>query len=79
MTKVRCNYWIPTLEKLTKSVVRKCYGCKRFNSLPYLRVKPSSLPNNRTKQAMSFQVIGTDFAVPIYYGTKQRKNQKHIS
>ena len=38
MTKVRCNYWIPTLEKLTKSVVRKCYGCKRFNSLPYLGV-----------------------------------------
>ena len=29
MTKVRSNYWIPT-----KSVMRKCYGCKRFNPLP---------------------------------------------
>ena len=29
MTKVRSNYWI-----LTKSVMRKCYGCKRFNPLP---------------------------------------------
>ena len=26
MTKVRFNYWITTLRKLTKSVVRKCYG-----------------------------------------------------
>ena len=32
MTNVRSNYWIPTLRKLAKSVVRKCYGCKRFNS-----------------------------------------------
>ena len=31
MTKVRSNYWIPTPRKLTKSVVRKCCGCKRFN------------------------------------------------
>ena len=39
MIKVRSNYWIPTVRKLTKSVVRKCYGCKRFNSLPYPGVK----------------------------------------
>ena len=54
MTKVRSNYWIPTLRKLTKSVVRKCYGCRRFNSLPYRGVKPGSLPNDRTEQPMPF-------------------------
>ena len=76
MTKVRSNYWIPAPRKLTKSVVRKCYGCKRFNSLPYPGVKPGPLPNDRTEQAMSFQVIGTDFAGPIYYRTKTKKESK---
>ena len=76
MTKVRSNYWIPAPRKLTKSVVRKCYGCKRFNSLPYPEVKPGPLPNDRTEQAMPFQVIGTDFAGPIYYRTKTKKESK---
>ena len=54
MTNVRCNYWIPTLKKLAKSVVRKCYGSKRFNSLPYPGVKTGPLPNDRTEQAIPF-------------------------
>ena len=79
MTKVRSNYWIHTLSNLTKSVVKKCYGCKRFNSLPYPGVKPGPLPNDRTEQAMPFQVIGTDFWVQFITLLKQRKNQKHTS
>ena len=57
-------------------MVRNCYGCKRFNSLPYPGVKPGPLPNDRTEQAMSFEIIGTDFAGPIYYRTKTKKEQK---
>ena len=79
MTKVRSNYWIPTLRKLTKSVVRKCYRCKRFNSLPYPGVKLGPLPNDRTEQAMPFQIIGTDLRVQFITVLKQRKNQKHTS
>ena len=59
--------------------MRKCYVCKIFNSLPYPGVKPGPLPNDGTEQAMPFQVIGTDFAGPIYYCTKTKKEQKaHI-
>ena len=76
MTKVRSNYWIPTLRKLTKSLVRTCYGCKRFNSLPYPAVKPGPLPNDRTEQAIPFQVIGKNFAGPIYYRSKTKKESK---
>ena len=53
-------------------MVRKCYGCKRFNSLPYL----GPLPNDRTEQVMPFQVIGTDFVSPIHYRAKTKKEQK---
>ena len=76
MTKVRSNYWMPTLMKLKKSVVRKCYGFKKFNSLSYPVVKVGLLPNDRTEQAMSFQIISTDFADPTYHHTKTKKESK---
>ena len=76
MTKVRSNYWMPTLMKLKKSVVRKCYGFKKFNSLSYPVVKAGLLPNDRTEQAMSFQIISTDFADPTYHHTKTKKESK---
>ena len=78
MTKVRSNFWIPLLRKLTKSVVRKCYDCKRFNLLPYAGVQRGPLPNDKTEQAMPFQVIGTDFAGPIYYRTKKKEKKSTI-
>ena len=57
-------------------MVSKCYGCKRFNSLPYPGVRLGPLPNDRTEQTMPFQVIGTYFASPIYYQTKTKKESK---
>ena len=30
MSKVRDDYWIPTLRSPVKKVIAKCYGCKRF-------------------------------------------------
>ena len=62
--------------KLTKSLVKKCYGCKRFNSLPYSAIKPGQLPNNTTEKAIPFQVIGTDFAGSIYYRNNTKKESK---
>ena len=67
---------MPTLRKLAKSVVRKCYGCKRFDSFPYPGVKLGPLPHNRTEQAIPFQVKGTDFAGPIQFRTKTKKESK---
>ena len=40
MTKVRETYWIPTLRQTTKSLLRKCHTCKKFNAKPYTAVKP---------------------------------------
>ena len=76
MTNVRSNYSITKIRKLAKSVVRKYYGCNRFNSLPYSGVKQGLLPNDKTEQAMPFQVIDTDFAGPIYYRTQTKKESK---
>ena len=35
MACVREKYWIPRLRQLSKKVLRKCFGCKRFQAIPF--------------------------------------------
>ena len=74
MAAVRSLFWIPVLRKLTKSVIRNCYGCKRFRATHYPNPKPGNLPKDRTKQALPFETIATDYA-----GLKVKSILKHIS
>ena len=70
MTNVRSTFLIPSLRQLTKSIIHNCYGCKQHYAVPYPQPKPGPLPKDRSEAAMPFQVIGTDYAGPIYYSTK---------
>ena len=76
MARVRENYWIPRLRRLTKRVIKSCYGCKRFHAIPYSKPKPGLLPNDRSQGTRPFQVIGVDYAGPIKYKTKKSKEGK---
>ena len=75
-TNVRSTFRIPSLGQLTKSIIRNCYGCKRHHAVPYPQPKPGPLPKDRSEAAMPFQVTGTDYAGPIYYRTKSKKESK---
>ena len=48
MAKVRETHWIPRLRQLTKRVIRRCYGCKRFNLTALANPPPGNLPQDRT-------------------------------
>ena len=76
MSHVRSLFWIPHLRRLSKSVIKNCYGCKKFRSLPYNSPKPGPLPKDRTERCFSFKVIGTDYAGPIYYKTNKKNELK---
>ena len=76
MSHVGSLFWIPHLRRLSKSVIRNCYGCKKFRSLPYHPPKPGPLPKDRTEKCFPFEVIGTDYAGPIYYKTKKKSELK---
>ena len=76
MARVRENYWIPRLRRLTKRVIKSCHGCKRFQAVPYSKPKPGLLPNDRTEGARPFEVIGVDYAGPVKYKTKKNKEGK---
>ena len=76
MSHVISLFWIPHLRRLSKSVIRNCYGCKKFRSLSYHSPKPGPLPKDRTEKFFPFEVIGTDYAGPIYYKTKKKSELK---
>ena len=45
MTHIRTDDWIPTMTQLTKKIINKCHGGKRFNTKPY----PSSIQGQLPK------------------------------
>ena len=67
MSKVRDDYWVPTLRSLVKKVIGKCYGCKRFYTTPIPAPPQGNLPKERTEGEIPFEVTGVDYAGPIYY------------
>ena len=76
MTCVRSSYWILPLRQQTKSVIRKCYGCKKHRALSYPTPKPESLPLGRTELSMPFLIVDTDYAGRLCYCTKSKKGSK---
>ena len=77
MAKVREVQWIPRLRKLTKRVIRNCWGCKRFQAVAAPRPPAGPLPRDRTEGDDPFSVIGVDFTGPVkYLQRKSKKEQK---
>ena len=76
MSNIRTYYWIPSLRKITKSIIKKCHHCVRYRVMPFPRPKPRALLKQRTQQCYPFQVIGVDFAGPIYYRSKSKAISK---
>ena len=76
MTCVRSRYWILSLRQQTKSVIRKCYGCKKHRALPYPTPKPGPLPLGRTELSMPFLIVDIDYAARLCYCTKSKKGSK---
>ena len=76
MAAIRSRYWIPRLRQLAKRMMKKCYGCKRFQAVARAHPPVGNLPNDRTEGSVPFQVIGVDFAGPIAYRSKRNKDGK---
>ena len=76
MASVRSLFWIPVLRKLTKSVIQSYYGCKRFRATRYPNPEQGPLPRDRTERALSFEIVGTDYAGPLYYKSNGKKYLK---
>ena len=78
MSKVREEYWIPKLRALAKKVMSQCHGCKRFHTAPAPNPPPGNLPKERTDGTTPFDVVGVDYAGPIYYRSKKSDGKSYI-
>ena len=76
MAKIREYHWIPRLRQLVKKIRSKCQGCKRFQTKAFQTPPLGKLPNSRTQETAPFQVLGIDFAGPIKYHDKGKKEKK---
>ena len=76
MTHVREKHWVPRLRRLVKRVIKGCFGCRRFQAIAVANPPPGKLPQDRTVGDRAFQVLGVDYAGPLYYRAKTSKQAK---
>lgn len=65
MSSLRNEYWIIGLRSLVKKMKRECIRCQRFDSKECTQ-SMAPLPVDRLKQASPFNVVGIDFAGPLF-------------
>jgi len=58
-------------------VIKKCYGCERFQAIALKSPPTGNLSRERTEGKTEFQVIGVDFASPLKY-RKGKKNEGKV-
>ena len=78
MSKVHEEHWIPKLRALAKKVLSRCYRCKRFHTTAEPSPPQGNLPKERTEGEMPFDVVGVDYAGPIYYQSKKDEKKSYI-
>ena len=57
-----------------KRIIKRCYGCKRFNISHYLKPSQGIIPIDKTIQDLPLSVIGTDYAGPFICKTKGKRD-----
>ena len=65
MITLREKYWIISIRKICKKVIADCLVCKK-QSTKHLECETPPLPLNRIRDAKVFEIIGVDFAGPLY-------------
>ncbi|XP_021959265.1 uncharacterized protein LOC110855152 [Folsomia candida] len=71
MGKLREEYWILQGRQAIKKVISSCVRCRRF-SAKEPTVPRGQLPDNRVKMGKVFEVIGVDYAGPLYLKDKSK-------
>ena len=76
MAKFWERYWTPRLRSIVKQVTKSCHTCKRFRAIAVANPPIGNLPRNRTEGNTAFQVVGVDYAGPIKYLKKSKREGK---
>ncbi|XP_054706713.1 uncharacterized protein LOC129216520 [Uloborus diversus] len=69
---LREKYWIVRGRQNVKRIIRKCIICQRFNSRP-MQQDIAPLPSARIEKSNPFDVIGVDYAGPLFVKNEDTK------
>lgn len=69
VTLLRHTYWIPKIRIIVRSILRKCFLCKRLSGPAYQPVLRAPLPEYRLHKAPPFTVTGVDFTGELHVKT----------
>ena len=80
---VFCPLSTSETDKQVKFCVRRvqnsrCYGWRKFQVTAFSNPPAGKLPPDRTEGSASFQVVGPDFAGPIGYKLKTKRNKEKL-
>ena len=75
-TKIKLQFWIPKLRQMIKTIIHRCYGCKKFGLTSFGRPITGELPEDKTEVYRPFQVAGVDFAGLVSYKVKEKREGK---
>ena len=76
ISSVSQQHWVPRLRQLTKTVIRGCHGCKKFQVTAFSNPPAGKSPTETTERLAHFYVVGLDFSGPIGYKLKTKKEGK---
>ena len=62
LSELRNEFWIPKGRQTVKSVIRKCFACKKAQGRSYAQQPHAPLPQERVKKALPFQITGLDYS-----------------
>ncbi|GBM18056.1 hypothetical protein AVEN_75493-1 [Araneus ventricosus] len=77
ISKLRDRFFVLKGRQRVKSLISKCYLCKRFRTKPATQ-DMAYLPPDRIRETFSFAVIGLDYLVPLCYVEKSESRKSSI-
>ena len=66
ITAARQRYWIPSIRRVVRSLLKKCVTCKRVLGRPYSVPDTPPLPKSRMLCSKPFSVTGVDFTGALF-------------
>lgn len=77
LTRLRTKFWVVQGRQLVRMIIRRCITCRRFNARPMTQ-EMAPLPADRITQSSPFEVIGVDFAGPLYAGEERGHTEQKM-
>ncbi|XP_055950873.1 uncharacterized protein LOC129984959 [Argiope bruennichi] len=71
ISKLRENFWIIKSRSTIRGALSRCVRCRRHESKG-LQTVPTTLPENRVRDAKIFEIVGVDLAGPLVLKNKSK-------